>query len=101
VIGLPGNKGFVELLVEPVNPPSGKNKGVVAAYFLSPDGSGPLAPTPTGVTFTPLEGQPLKLEPKGDHLASEPAPFLPGQELGGELSAGVGGETVKVPVRTR
>jgi hypothetical protein len=100
LLTLPGGKGFVELVVEPATPKSAKTPGALAAYFLKADGTGPIDPTPTGVTFTPERGKPVKLAAKGDHFVSEPGPYTPGRELSGELTADIGGP-VQVPVQTR
>jgi hypothetical protein len=101
LVTLPDGKGFVELVVEAAGPAKSRKGGEVAAYFLKPDGFGPIEPAPTDVIFTTGGGPPITLAPQGDHFVSEPGPYTPGRGLSGELSATVGGGTVKVLVRSR
>jgi hypothetical protein len=109
VLALPGGKGYVEFLVEAVGgaAKSKNQKSQAVAYFLKVDGSGPLDPAPSDVTFTPEGGSAVTLKPDGSgskagRFASEPGlTLLAGREVAGELSASVGGEVVKVTVLAR
>ena len=109
LLTLPGGKGFVEFAVEgPAAAKAARNpKSQVVAYFLKADGSGSLETTPSDVSFTPEGGSSIALKPGRDasktgRYESDPGQSLaPGREVSGELSASIGGETVKVPVVAR
>lgn len=101
LVELPDGKGFAEVGVEDVRPATKAKSGRYVAYFIKPDGSGPLEPAPGDVTITPEGGKTVALAPAGGRFASEPGPYAPGQPFGGELSAAIAGATVKVGVQTR
>lgn len=109
ILPIPEDRGFVEVLVQSENAkPTGKGAGGrVVAYFLNKDGSGPSAPAPTDVSYSPADGKPYKMTPMADSASksagfqTEIGPFNPGRELNGELSASLGGQTVKLPITTR
>ncbi len=101
MLALPGGKGFVEFVVEELRPATRARSGVVAAYFLQPDGSGPLDPAPTDVSCTHERGKPIKLFPKAGHFASEPGPYAPGRGWSGELTGSIRGKTFSLLILTR
>ena len=97
MVALPNDRGHVELLVDSKN-----KQSWLVAYFVKPDGSGPIDPAPKDVSFTPTGGASIPLTAKSGRFESEPAAgFQAGRELNGELSVNLGGEAVKVPVVTR
>ena len=109
ILPIPDDRGFVEVLIQSENAkPTGKGaSGRVVAYFLNKDGSGPSDPAPTDVSYSPADGKPYKMTPIADSASksagfqTEVGPFNPGRELNGELSASLGGQTVKLPITTR
>ena len=101
MFALPGGKGFVEFVIGELRPATRARSGVVAAYFLQPDGSGPLDPAPTDVSCTHERGKPIKLFPKAGHFASEPGPYAPGRDWSGELTGSIRGETFSLHILTR
>lgn len=100
MITLPFGKGFAEVVVEPVKTPTKAASGVIHAYFLQPDGTGPLSPAPTEVSLD-YGGTTVPLDASGDHFATKPGPFAPGREFSGEFVLKLNGETVTAAFTTR
>lgn len=113
-LALPERLGYVELLVERIGG-SGKPPTpslVLAAYFIGPDGQGPMTDLPTAVEafLEPLGGPPAHValvpRPLGKdewaraRFASEPGDFSQ-DEFRGELKVVAGGKTVSVPIAFR
>lgn len=100
-LALPSEKGFVEVVVESAHGSSRTARQVVlVAYFLGPDAKSPLTPPPTTVSawiLTPASPSEqvvtLGLE-EGARFSSLPGDFEY-DELRGELTIVLGGETIK------
>lgn len=99
--------GLVEMVFQPENTKArGKVKGKVAAYFLASDGSGPLDPAPTEVSFTDESGKTYPLSAKAGESStagfeSEPLTLSTGIDPAGRLELKLGGEAITVENRSR
>jgi hypothetical protein len=107
VLTLPGGKGLVEFQLESGEDTGKSSKSKAVAYFLKADGSGPLDPAPSEVTFTPEGGKSVALKSDGGILKSgryasdAVLPMAAGRDVAGELSVSLGGDVVKVAVLAR
>lgn len=105
LVKLPNDLGLVEVVLRPSGATPGQASRIratepgtqITAYFLGPDGSGPIDPSPFDVRLTIETGrgtQVIDLKPAAGSpdvaFVSESIPF--GHDLSGELSARIGGQ---------
>jgi hypothetical protein len=103
LVSLPGERGFVEILVETGAAGAGRKAQVnsrIVAYFFQPDGASEMSPGPSEVKVKVGTGEKspvadLSPDPKAaGKYASEPGEYPDG--FNGQLNAKVNGEDVQV-----
>jgi len=108
LVSLPGDRGFVEILVESGAAGGGRKAQVkprIIAYFFQPDGTTEMSPGPTEVKVKVGTGEKsavvdLSPQPKeAGKYASEPGTYPDG--FNGQLDGKVNGEAVQVSFTLR
>jgi len=108
--GMPGGKGYAEVMVGPASGAGGARKGQqvksqIAAFFYQSDGTTEMTPAPTDVKVkvgTAANSPALTLTPQPSEkgkFASEPAELPDG--FNGQLEATVDGQPVQVTFTIR